>query len=59
VAGRVADYATFSISGLEETKKAKNIFQNIFGVQFEIRKRNPLEYKEAINVNKPERRGAQ
>jgi len=59
VAGRATDYSTFSIFGLEKTKKAKNIFQTIVGVQFEIRKRKLLDYKEEINVNKLEPRGAQ
>jgi hypothetical protein len=42
VAGKVTDYSTFSISGLEKTKKAKNIFQRIFGAQFEILKAEVL-----------------
>jgi len=50
VPGRATVYSTFSIFGLQKKKKAKNIFQNLVGVQFEIRKRKLLDYKEAIYV---------
>jgi hypothetical protein len=59
VAGRATDCSTFSISGFEKKKEAKNILQRIFGVQLEIRKQNLLDYKGAINVNNLDRRGAQ
>jgi len=59
VAGGATVYSTFSIFGLEKKKKTKNIFQSLVGVQFEIRTRKHLDYKEAINVKKLELRGSQ
>jgi hypothetical protein len=59
VAERATDYSTFSIFGLEKTKKKKNIFQRMVGAQFEIRKWKVLDYNEAMNVTKLELCSAQ